>query len=210
MNISPEEQLTLNTYQNIAESWAKNHSNQNFFETEFKVFKKLLPQGKLLEIGCGGGRDADLLIKSGYDYTGTDICSEFLRIAKSKNPGYAFLKKSVYNLDFPKATFFDGFFASAVLLHIPKSKIDLALNQIKKVVKQGGIGFISLKKGEGEIVEHRPTENGFDDQRLFVFYYPGEFSEILQRNGFEVLYLNEKQMTSKTTWLIFCVKIKCA
>ncbi|MDX9970376.1 MAG: class I SAM-dependent methyltransferase [Candidatus Gracilibacteria bacterium] len=206
MNLSPEEKITLETYQKIAKEWAISHSNQDFWKKEFEVFNKILPKGKILEIGSGGGRDAKILIKSGYEYTGTDISTEFLKTAKAENPGAKFLHQSVYDLDFPEGTLFDGFYCSAVLLHIPKSKIDKAFDSVNKYLKPGAIGFISLKKGEGEKMLERQSESAITDKRFFVYYIPEEFKQILNRNGFEIIYQNEIQSTSKTTWLMFCVK----
>ena len=60
------------------------------------------------------------MIAFGYDYTGTDISTGLLNEARKKVPGQSFYEMSVYDLDFPEGTF-DGFWASAILLHIPKN-----------------------------------------------------------------------------------------
>lgn len=44
---------------------------------------------KLLEIGCGEGRDAIPLMKAGYDLVSTDISQEAIRFCKKKAPEFA-------------------------------------------------------------------------------------------------------------------------
>lgn len=44
---------------------------------------------KLLEIGCGEGRDAIPLMKAGYDLVSTDISREAIRFCKKKAPEFA-------------------------------------------------------------------------------------------------------------------------
>ena len=89
------------------------------------------------------GRDIDNLIKHGYGYTGTDISEGMLNIVKKRYPKQEFYKQSVYDLSFPKK--FDGFWAVAVLLHIPKSRIDEALQAIKAVMNKKMYFDLSLK-----------------------------------------------------------------
>ncbi len=201
----PEEQLTQETYDTNAEIWAKNHATVGFWREEMEFFKKLLPSGKILEIGSGGGRDAKELIVLGYDYVGTDISAGLLKEAQKENLDAKFLHQNVYDLDFPEGTLFGGFWASASLLHIPKSKINLALSRIHKFIEKDGIGFISLKQGEGERVEEK-TEHSFTEKKFFAFYTEEEFSKILKDNNFDVIETKEKRINEKLTWLCFFVK----
>jgi SAM-dependent methyltransferase len=145
----PDEQVTKSTYDALATQWAGEHSTQGFWLDEMRRYHEQLPGGKILEIGAGGARDAKELVKLGYDYVGTDVSTGLLEIARNELPGYPFFEQSVYDLDFDGEQF-DGFWASAVLLHIPKSRIDEALSRIKSVVRARAIGFISIKDGTGE------------------------------------------------------------
>lgn len=204
--LTDEEEQTLKSYNANAKQWAQGHSDQDFWIEERKLFRKYLPKGKVLEVGAGGGRDAQKLISLGYDYVGTDISEGLLEVARENNPGATFLAKSVYDLDFPEDSF-DGFWASAVLLHVPKDSINLALQNIKKVIKADGIGFISMKQGEDELLleEDRGVEGKF--KRLFVFYSLDEFNKVLVDSGFEVLHSRVHPPEGKTIWLTYIVKV---
>ena len=154
----------------------------------------MLPSGKVLEIGSGAGKDAQALIQMGYEYTGTDASKGLIDLAQQRNPGAKFENKSVFDLDYPDNTF-DGFWTAATLLHIPKSRIDEALGTIRRVVKPGGVGFISLKQGEGE--KEDPNTG-----RWFSYYSRDEFADILEGNSFRVENF-EVRAGQKDTWLVF-------
>ncbi|MBI2326711.1 class I SAM-dependent methyltransferase [Candidatus Curtissbacteria bacterium] len=202
VKLTHREKQTLDSYNKYGKQWAESHLDFDFWSSELKRFKKYLQSGKILEIGSGGGRDAKELIKAGYEYTGTDISKGLLEAAKKYNPGAKFLLESVYDLEFPK-DYFDGFWACAVLLHIPKNRIDKALKRIHRITKSHGIGFVSVKKGRGEMVTIEPPPDG---KRFFAYYSLKEFEETLRKNNFEILYSKERKKTAKTTWLIYFVR----
>ena len=197
MKLTPQEELTIKAYDDKASDWASKHSDAHFWGKEMDKFRQLLPKGKILEIGSGGGRDAKELIELGYEYTGIDASEGLLTVAKKLNPKGKFLLKSLYELDFFDNEF-DGFWSSATLLHIPKERIKEVLQNIHKVIRKDGIGFISLKQGIGEKME--------PDNRLFAYYEKEEFKKILLQNGFEVLDISLNPMSEKTIWLVYLVK----
>ncbi len=205
-----EETKTLESYKKIAGRRNKTHADPNFWKPEFDVFKKLLPQGgQIIDIGCGAGRDALMFANSRFfNYVGIDLSDEMLAAARELVPRIHLLKMNMYDLEFPPGIF-DGFWAAASLLHIPKKNVRTVLNQIKKVVKPGGTGFIALKKGDGERMVRGQSE---DDERFFAFYQDGEFSEILESNGFKIL---QHQMVTpdhklhkiRSEWLTYFVTV---
>ena len=76
--LSKQEQSTISVYDKIAERWCKENSRVVLWRDEINQFHDLLPKGKILEVGCGGGRDAKELISLGYDYVGTDLSEGLL------------------------------------------------------------------------------------------------------------------------------------
>jgi ubiquinone/menaquinone biosynthesis C-methylase UbiE len=205
MKLTPQEQETIEAYDENASAWADSRNVKGYWSEEKGKFYHYFPAGKLLEIGSGGGRDANEFIEKGYEYIGTDISKGLLEQARKNNPGVTFLEQSVYELDFPENSF-DGFWCCATLLHMPKERIDEALQSIYNVIKPGGVGCITLKKGEGQrFVEGDHV--GMQYKRFFAFYEENEFTEILNRNNFEVLKSYETEHSNKP-WLVFLVKVK--
>ncbi len=195
MSLTDKEQKTVAYYDRSGEEWAAAHASESsWWLAEMQKFRAMLPSGKVLEIGSGAGKDAQALIQMGYQYVGTDASKGLIKLAQKRNTDAKFENKSVFDLDYPE-NFFDGFWTAATLLHIPKNKVDEALKSIRRVVKQGGVGFVSMKQGEGE---REDTTTG----RWFSYYSQDEFAGVLERNAFQVRSAEIRQ-GEKDTWLVF-------
>lgn len=205
VELSYPEQKTIEYYDLTAKEWAANHDSQNFWDEELGTFHNLLPSGEIIEIGVGAGRDAEKLIRMGYHYTGIEPSRSLYEIASRRNPSGLFSIQTVYDLAFPVDKF-DGFWACAVLLHIPKEKIALALNTIHRIVKNRGVGFIAVKKGDGVQIETERVGKKMV-KRQFVYYQDEEFQNILQDNGFKVTQAETKPVSERTTWLDYFVEV---
>jgi ubiquinone/menaquinone biosynthesis C-methylase UbiE len=159
-----------------------------------------------LDIGCGAGRDYQLFAEGEYDYTGIDYSKRLLAIARLQFPAGQFMFGNIFDLPFEDGAF-DGFWAAASLLHIPKEKIAVALASVHRVVAQNGSGVIMLKKGEGQMMVVDDSHSGdTDDQRFFAYWQRHEFTDVLQQCGFMVLSFSERSVSERTTWLSFFVK----
>ncbi|HEU5005043.1 MAG TPA: class I SAM-dependent methyltransferase [Candidatus Saccharimonadales bacterium] len=200
--LTPQEEITKQSYDSVAADWADTHKTVKFWQDNFDEFFRLLPSGRLLEIGCGSGRDARELIGQGYDYVGTDISGPQLEQARKNNPGADFKQVSLYDLDFDKP--FDGFWAAAVLIHVPKSRIDEALSSITKNMKAKAIGFIAMKEGEGEELQTKDYLK--NTPYFFAFWQRGEFREVLTRHGMTTLHEDYIPMSHGTKWLTYIVR----
>ncbi len=201
MTTTDREKQTVGYYDRKADDWATVHhgfEEASYWQNEMERFHELLPSGKILEIGSGAGKDAESLIKMGYDYIGTDASEGLLRVAQKRNPQATFKYVGVHDLDFPEHEF-DGFWTAATLLHIPKDRIDGALQKIKTQVKPDGVGFITMKAGAGE---REDKETG----RWFAYYSKDEFQGVLERNDFQVV--EEKSRKGEKDWWL-CFWVKC-
>lgn len=213
--LTPQEQQTLDTYDKEAVEWSATHDQIEFWQSEVADFRELLPSGKIIEIGAGGGRDARLLIAAGYDYLGTDISQPMLDEATKRNPGAKYEHKSIYDLDYPDETF-DGFWMSNTLHHVPKERVPEALLSVHRILRPGAIGFISVKEGRGEKMVSEVSEADVQGtyQRLFSYFKEDELQGLLEESGFEVIKTKvyppgtHVVMNKKTTWLVIFVRRK--
>jgi SAM-dependent methyltransferase len=199
------EQATIDTYTTYAEDWAAGHAQLSEWRWAAQHLRELAPsKATLLEIGCGGARDAKELIQLGFDYTGTDASIGMIRAAHRNVPSGKFEQINVYNLlDLHQQ--FDTFWACAILLHIPKQRIDEALQSIHNVLRDHGLGFITIKDGTTEEFEVR-DKHGRHEARLFAYWEKDAFITALHRNGFEVVEYAYKPMSERTKWHIFFVR----
>lgn len=104
-------------------------------------------RGRVLDIGCGAGREAIALAKNGFEVTGIDLApgmvTQAIRNAKGEGLDIKFEVKSVTELDYPEQSFDYVLFSRGVYSYIPTKKLRIkTLERIKKVIKSGG--FIAL------------------------------------------------------------------
>ncbi len=169
-------QETINTYNNNARTFADEFDSYGprvkDVEKAFSYVKKSHP--KVVEIGCGSGRDAREILKRTDDYTGIDIAEKLLQIAQENNPTGLFQHADLETYEFPEEV--DIIFAFASLLHSDKESVGKVLQRASKTLASGGIIFISLKEAE-EYQEKRVIEE-HTGARTYFYYTPGEIEEM--------------------------------
>ncbi len=111
-------------------------------------FLALLPEGgKILELGCGGGRDSAAMLAAGFDVDATDGCAALAKKAEARI-GRPVRVMRFAELDAEKT--YDGVWASACLLHVPRGGLPDILARIHRALKSGGVHCASYKGGDGE------------------------------------------------------------
>lgn len=98
---------------------------------------------KVLDIGCGNGRIAPLVKKSGASYTGVDISDKLIEIAKETYPDEKFKVANMTSLPFPDKSF-DAVISIAALHHLPGEERIKAISEIGRVLKDNGTILISV------------------------------------------------------------------
>ncbi len=183
---------TIGTYNHFAELYSEKRKALLLLD-EINKFRGLLRGKKILDIGCGPGRDAELFIKRGLDVTGIDLSESFISIASKNVPGARFIAMDVLELDFPDSSF-DGVWSCASLIHLKKDDLPVALRKIHSVLKDEGILFVSLKEGEGEKRVLEPEFGG--RPRFFSYYSKEDVKKLFESCDFHIIetYLsNEKK-----------------
>lgn len=196
-------QITIDTYDKIAKEFSDTRT-PSFWQKEFQLFTELVNGKKIIDIGCGTGRDAALFVKNGFDYTGIDASGGMLRQARQKKiKGAKFKKMDFFNLKFKNT--FDGFWAAASLLHVSKYRIKKVLFQIGKITKPDAVGFITIRESgihkSGLLKQER---YGAYIKRYFQFYERKEFKKILEESGFSIIKMRAFKEGGKR-WLCYFV-----
>ncbi|MEO8905598.1 MAG: class I SAM-dependent methyltransferase [Polyangiaceae bacterium] len=96
---------------------------------------------RLLDFGCGPGRDLVALSALGHTLTGLDGSAKFVRMAR-EHSGCAVLEQSFFELDLGEARF-DGVFANASLFHVPRALLPRVLAELFASLVPGGVLFCS-------------------------------------------------------------------
>jgi len=112
------------------------------------AFLAALPaRATILELGCGSGQDAAYMLSRGFDVTPTDGSAELAKEAE-KHLGRPVRVMRFEALD--ATEIFDGIWAEASLLHVPRSALPDIFDRILRALKTGGIFHASFKAGEAE------------------------------------------------------------
>jgi len=107
---------------------------------------RLKPGASILELGCGGGQDAETMIAAGFDVTPTDG-SPGLAAQAQERLGRPVRVMRFEALDAVEA--YDAIWASACLLHVPEEALAGILGRIWRALKPDGLVFASFKAGDG-------------------------------------------------------------
>jgi ADP-ribose pyrophosphatase YjhB (NUDIX family)/ubiquinone/menaquinone biosynthesis C-methylase UbiE len=141
----------------------------------------LRPGARILDVGCGVGRDVGHLQELGFDAMGVDRSSGMLAEAQG-HIAAPLVQADMRHLPFADGSF-DALWVCASLLHLPKAEAPAVLEECHRLLDHGHI-FLALKRGEGERWITNP-DTGQDC--FFVYYHPAEVELMLERAGFRVL-----------------------
>jgi SAM-dependent methyltransferase len=136
---------TLQFYRRNAEAyagWAKAPS------TRLRGFLgRLPPHGAILELGCGAGNHAAVMLAEGFVVRATDGSPEMAAVA-ARRLGHAVEAMRFDELDAQDA--YDGVWASACLLHVPRDELAGILARIHHALKPSGLFYASYKIGHDD------------------------------------------------------------
>jgi SAM-dependent methyltransferase len=150
------EEITVSEYQLTAESFREGTWGHDVSQNRAALIAALPnTPGKILDLGCGPGRDLVAFQELGHIVTGLDATPAFVQMAKSA-ANCPVLEQSFLSLDLP-ANHFDGIFANASLIHVPTHEMLRVLKDLRKSLVDRGSLVLSMMRGDSEGFSHRPT-----------------------------------------------------
>jgi prolyl-tRNA editing enzyme YbaK/EbsC (Cys-tRNA(Pro) deacylase)/phospholipid N-methyltransferase len=135
---------TLNYYNENAEEFCENTRDVDFSSFQDRFMNEVTPGGNILDLGCGSGRDSLAFLQHGYKVTAVDGSSELCRLASK------LIGRNVICADFREYRpdrVFDGIWACASLLHLPRDDIRETISGMTPYLKEGGCFYLSFKYG---------------------------------------------------------------
>jgi ubiquinone/menaquinone biosynthesis C-methylase UbiE len=149
---------TIKYYDENADTYANKTQFLDLYDL-YKSFRDLVPMwGRILDAGCGVGRDTRYFIEHGYTVLSFDASKEMVRKCSEYPHAYC-LNISFKDADFKEE--FDGVWCCASLIHLTTEEAIEAMKRLTTSLKGGGIMFLSLKAGEG---------NKDSEGRFFQYY----------------------------------------
>ena len=146
-------------------------------------FRKMLPVGsRILDFGCGSGRDTKYFLEKGYQVAATDGSAELCRLAGS----FTGIKvKEMLFQELDEIGVYDGIWACSSILHLPKQELLPVIQKMCIALKDNGMIYTSFKYSnfEGE-------RNG----RYFTDFTEDAFHEFIK--AIPELMIEEEWITS--------------
>jgi ubiquinone/menaquinone biosynthesis C-methylase UbiE len=176
-------------------------------------FVQLLQNGsKILDAGCGSGRDSRVLQNKGMKVTGVDLSEELLKIARSNNRDISFINADLRALPFPDQSF-EGVWSHASLVHVASIKdAELIIREFYRVLKTDGMLHIYTQASTSVHSAIEQPKNGAGAGRFFFKYVKEELRETLERVGFVEIKCSQfvdpfaKEKNSTIEWILYLGK----
>lgn len=154
---------TLSYYNQNADSFIEGTQNADM-SSQYRLFLKHLPTcGKLLDLGCGSGRDSAYFSSLGFEVTAADGSEELCKRVK-EHYGIPALCIKFEELSF--AAEFDAIWACASLLHVKKADMPDVMERVSAALKSGGVLYASFKYGSEERNSGGRFFNDYTEQDL--------------------------------------------
>lgn len=133
------------------------------------------PPFRILELGCGPGRDLKTFVDSGHACIGLDGCARFVEMAGAL-AGCEVWHQDFLALALPPARF-DGVFANASLFHIPSEHLPRVLTELRATLAPGGVVFCSNPRGA--------DREGWSGERYGCYFEVERWRALFTTAGFE-------------------------
>jgi SAM-dependent methyltransferase len=174
------EQITIAEYQSTAASFREGTWDHDVSQNR-QALIAAMPRnpGRILDFGCGPGRDIVAFQAEGYEVVGLDATPAFVEMAQQAGSGEVW-QQNFLNLDLPEQ-FFDGIFANASLIHVPQTEMLRVLEDLYRSLVPGGAIAMSLARGEGEGYADRLT-----GQRYTSFWEYATIAPLIEQAGFTI------------------------
>lgn len=174
--LSRTSSITLRHYNEHADSFWEGTRDHDVSQNRNALVEHLDGPGpyRILDFGCGPGRDLKAFRELGHEVIGLDGSERFVELARSYS-GCEVWQQDFLQLKLPHE-YFDGIFANAALFHVPSQELPRVLKELWATLKPGGVLFSSNPRGE--------NEEGWSGERYGVFYNLERWREIVSAAGF--------------------------
>ena len=163
---------TLAYYDENAADFASSTADVEFSEIQRRFEALLSPGARILDFGCGSGRDAKHFLDAGFDVTATDGSAELCRLAEQRigRPVRCELFQELSDIET-----YDGIWACSSILHLPKAELAGVFGKMLAALKPGGIIYTSFKHGTFEGMRNGRYFTDFTEAsfRKFIAGIPG-------------------------------------
>jgi SAM-dependent methyltransferase len=174
------EKQTLGAYGGRASAFWEGTRDHDVSQNVEALLDALEGEGpyRILDFGCGPGRDLADFKRRGHDPMGLDGTEAFAAMAR-EHAGVPVLHQNFLALDLPSRTF-DGVFANASLFHVPAQELPRVLRELLECLREGGVLFSSNPRGDGR--------EGWNGDRYGAYHSFEQWEHFAGGAGFEAMH----------------------
>jgi len=138
----------------------------------------------LLDLGCGAGQDAREIRRAGFLVVGLDLNRSLLSYARRRSPRLALVQADIRYLPYVAGTF-DGVWAAASLIHLPKVSAQVSFRRLATLTKPGGLFAATFIHGRRSGI----LRSGWIPDRFISRWHKQELATALSRAGWKIVEL---------------------
>ncbi|OZI50788.1 class I SAM-dependent methyltransferase [Bordetella genomosp. 4] len=156
-------QQTLRHYEDRAEEFRAGTLDHDVSQNIAALLDNIQgpPPYRILDFGCGPGRDLRVFAARGHHAIGLEGASRFVEMARESS-GCEVWHQDFLALNLPTA-YFDGIYANASLFHVPTQELPRVLANLPAALKIGGVLFASNPRGANEEGWNRGRYGAYHD-----------------------------------------------
>lgn len=138
---------TIDYYNRNVQSFIDGTVSVDFTQIQ-NVFLELLPKdARILDFGCGSGRDTKYFLDCGYQVDAMDGSMELCRVASEYTGIHV---KQMLFQELAEVEKYDGIWACASILHVKKAELLNIIRKMSLATKENGVIYVSFKYGDYE------------------------------------------------------------
>ena len=149
------------------------NADMSLWRDKFESY--VIDGGRVLDVGCGSGRDSKAFKQHGFSVVAFDASREMCKAASE------LIGQEVWQMKFQEIAFdeeFDGIWACASLLHVPYEELPIIMEKLHKALKPGGVIYVSFKYGDGKMTKGERTFSNFTETTVVKMLYEANFEVI--------------------------------
>lgn len=170
-------------YDHNAEAYARRTLHDLDRDALERFTRLLQPGARILDAGCGAGRDLKYFRHQGFEARGCDFSSRLAQIA-SRESGAPVQVTDLRLLSIPRGEL-DGIWAHRSLVHLPSDGCRRVMAAFFAALKPSGVLFLSMDEGEGTREDRADDRSG--PPRVFHLFSPDDIGSLIRQHGFRIL-----------------------
>lgn len=182
MNLKENCSEMIKYYDINGEKFSADTRDLEFKEIQSRFLRYLKPGSRILDLGCGSGRDTKYFLQKGFLVEAIDGSAQMCKIA-SDYTGICVERKLFQDID--DRDKYDGIWACASLVHLPYNVLIQTFDSVGTAMREKSVFYASFKYGEFE---------GWRKERYFTDMTEEKMAEVLRQT--QLFELKEMWITS--------------